>query len=249
MARAVTLVHVRRNRLLAALRAGEISLLVPDLREMTLTMGDVLQEPGEPVTQICFPGSGMVSLLTVMEDGSSVETALVGREGAAGIMAALGSRRATSRWLVQHCGIALCIDAEKFQSAVRRNQTIRDLTIRYADALRAMIQQSAGCHALHSVEERFCRWLLEMHDRTDDGRLSLTQEFLAGMLGVHRPTVTLVARRLQSDGSIHYRRGTIEITDRSKIEERACECYWIARARIGEVFGTVKDQSRDVLAC
>jgi len=225
-----------RNRLLAALSPADFSLLAPNLKDISLTQGDVLQEAGEAIKHVYFPQSGMISLLAVMQNGSAVETATVGREGAAGAMSGLGSQIAPHRSVSQIEGIASRIAAARFEAAVNGSASIKDLIVRYSDGLMMMIHQSAGCNALHTLETRLCRWLLQTRDRNDSNRLSLTQEFLSQMLGVRRTTLTLIARDLQAAGLIRYRRGNIEIMDRNGLEAKACECYAVIRRRSEEVF-------------
>jgi CRP-like cAMP-binding protein len=226
-----------RNRLLAALSPADFSLLAPNLKDISLTpQGTVLQEAGEAIKHVYFPQSGMISLLAVMQNGSAVETATVGREGAAGAMSGLGSRIAPHRSVTQIEGLASRITVARFEAAVNASAAIKDLLVRYSDCLMMMIQQSAGCNALHALETRLSRWLLQTRDRNDSNRLPLTQEFLSQMLGVRRTTLTLIARDLQSAGLIRYRRGNIEILDRSGLEAKACECYAVIRRRGEEVF-------------
>ena len=168
-----------RNRLLAALSPADFSVLAPNLKDISLTQGDVLQEAGEAIKHVYFPQFGMISLLAVMQNGSAVETATVGREGAAGAMSGLGSRIAPHRSVAQIEGIASRIAAARFEAAVNGSTSIKDLIVRYSDCLMMMIQQSAGCNALHTLETRLCRWLLQTRDRNDSNRLPLTQEFLS----------------------------------------------------------------------
>jgi hypothetical protein len=141
-----------RNRLLAALLPADFSLLAPNLKDISLTQGDVLQEAGETIQHVYFPQSGMISLLAVMQDGRAVETATVGREGAAGAMSGLGSRIAPHRSVSQIEGIASRIAAARFEAAVNGSASIKDLIVRYSDCLMMMVQQSAGCNALHALE-------------------------------------------------------------------------------------------------
>lgn len=225
-----------RNRLLAALLPADLALLSPHLKDFTLILGELLAEPGDPIEHIYFPNTGMISLLAVMLDGNAVETATVGREGAVGAMAGIGSHRAACRAVVQLDGTSSRITTARFQEVVGQSPEIRELFVRYNDVLMSMVHQSAGCNALHQIEARLCRWLLQTQDRSDGTTVSLTQEFLSQMLGVRRTTVTLTARALQDLGLIHYKRGRIEIVDRKGLEQRACECYDIVRRRTEEVF-------------
>ncbi len=219
-----------------ALKPADFSLLAPNLKDISLTQGDVLKEAGEAIKYVYFPQSGMISLLAVMQNGSAVETATVGREGAVGAMSGLGSRIAPYRSVVQIEGIASRIPAARFEAAVNGSASIKDLLVRYSDGLMMMVQQSAGCNALHGLEARLCRWLLQTRDRSDSNRLGLTQEFLSQMLGVRRTSLTVIAHELQKAGLIRYRRGTIEILDQSGLEAKACECYSAIRRRGEEVF-------------
>jgi CRP-like cAMP-binding protein len=225
-----------RNRLLSALEPADLALLSPHIKRGHLKQGIVLQEAGDSIEAVYFPESGMISLLAVMEAGNGVETATIGREGAVGVMAGLGGRSATGRAVVQLDGDFSQIGVAQFQSAMRQSPAMRDLLARYNDAQVTLVYQVAGCNALHQVSRRLCRWLLQTHDRGDGDIISLTQEFLSEMLGVQRTTVTMLAQELQELGLINYRRGKIEIADRARLEQRACECYETARRKIDRVF-------------
>jgi CRP-like cAMP-binding protein len=173
-----------------------------------------------------------------MRDGSGVETATIGREGAVGVMAGFGSRRSAGRAVMQVAGDVSHIAAAKFRAAIESSAALRDLVVRYNDVQMALVQQTAGCNALHHVEKRLCRWLLQTRDRCESDEIPLTQEFLAEMLGVQRTSVTPIARNLQTAGLIKYRRGRIEIIDREGIEKRSCECYEMVRLKNEETFLT-----------
>jgi hypothetical protein len=160
--------------------------------------------------------------------------------GSCGVMSGLGSRIAPHRAVVQIDGIATRIAAARFEAAVNASASVKELIVRYSDFLLLMIQQSAGCNALHALERRLCRWLLQARDRNNCNRLPLTQELLSQVLGVRRTTLTLIARDLQAAGLIRYRRGIIEIMDRSGLEAKACECYDLIRRRGEEVFSQAK---------
>jgi CRP-like cAMP-binding protein len=229
-----THVHNGRNGLLAALRPADFSLIAPDLTDISLAQGFVLHECGDAIKHVYFPQSGMISLLAVMQNGTAVETATVGREGAVGIMAGLGSRIAPHRAVMQIEGVVSRIAAARFEAAANGNASIKDVVVRYGDVLMMMVQQSAGCNALHGLQSRLCRWLLQTRDRNDSDRLPLTQEYLSQMLGVRRTTLNLIARDLQDAGLIRYRRGKIDILDRSALEARACECYAVIKRRSEE---------------
>jgi len=229
-----------RNRLLAALLPADFALLASHLKDTHFKQGVVLQEAGGRIEQVYFPNTGMISLLAVMQSGNAVESATIGREGAVGAMAGLGGRIAVARAVVQVEGASSQISVSRFQTAIGESTGIRDLIERYNDVQMGSINQSVGCNALHHVETRLCRWLLQTRDRSDSDTLTLTQEFLSEMLGVQRTTVNLLARELQSAGLIRYRRGRIEIVDRAGLEKKACECYEVVRRRNEEVFSSSK---------
>jgi CRP-like cAMP-binding protein len=224
--------HIGRNRLLDALHADACKLLEPDLKAVPLEQNALLQEQGERINYVYFPQSGMISLLAVMRQGDAIETATVGREGAVGAMTGLGLRISFTRAVVQMSGMALRISSKRFQEAVEQSPVIRDIVTRYNELLLVQVQQAAACNALHDVQQRLCRWLMQTRDRTDADVIPYTQEFLAQILGVRRTTVSQIARALQNEGAIQYHRGRIEITDRKKLERCACECYAIVRRQI-----------------
>lgn len=220
------------NRLLAALEPSDHALLAPHLRRAFFAQGAVLQEQEAPVAHVYFPMNGMVSLVSVMEDdGQVVETAVVGREGAIGAFAGLGPWNAFTRATVQIPATIAIISASHFQMAVSRSERIRDLILRYKEALLGQVQQTAACNALHPLEPRLARWLLQALDRMDRQELLLTQDSIAQMLGVRRTTVTVIATRLQEARLIRYCRGRITILDRVELERLACECYRAIRRR------------------
>jgi CRP-like cAMP-binding protein len=198
--------------------------------------GFVLQEPDDPIEQVWFPQSGMISLLAVMESGQAVETATIGREGGVGILAGLGGQRATGRAVIQLEGSFSQIPVGAFRNVMGQSAPMRNLISHYNDAQIALIAQVAGCNALHKLPARLCRWLLQTRDRNDGEVLTLTQEFLSEMLGVQRTTVTVVCRELQDLGLINYRRGKIEIASRAGLEQKACECYAFGRRKIDGVY-------------
>jgi len=224
------------NRFLAALPPADFALLAPHLRAITLERGAVLYETGADIEHVYFPHSSMISLVAVMQNGATVETVTLGRDGAVGITAGLGSSHAFGRAVVQLPGAAARISVPHFRSATKESAAIHDLVVRYNDLLTAQVQQSVACNALHMLEPRLCRWLLQTHDCVDGDMIPLTQESLAQMLGVRRTTVTITARLLQSAGMIRYRRGLVRIVDRAALEDAACECYAAVRQHVEETF-------------
>jgi len=219
------------NRFLKGLDLADSALLGKHLRQVPLLQGLVLQEQEAPVEQVYFPLSGVISLMSVLEGGAMVEMAMVGREGVVGAFAGLGPWNAFARAVVQIPGIAGVIPTSWFQSAVGESDRLRNLVLRYKEGLLAQVQQTAACNALHPLEARLARWLLQALDRTDDPHLPLTQDCLAQILAVRRTTVTIIAGRLQEENLITYHRGHIALLNRAGLERLACECYKTIRRR------------------
>ena len=213
------------NKLLSALPRAQYSLLAPHLATVSLKSGVVLFEPGDKVDHVYFPHSGMLSLLVVMHDGKAVETATVGREGVVGAMAGLRPHNWFVRVVVQMPTRVSKIASHSFRTVVATSEQLRNLCIEYNEVLLSQARVIAACNALHSVEARLCRWLLQSADRANSDRVALTQEFLAEMLGVRRTSVTAVAKTLHDQGVLDYSHGVIHILDRHKLEQTSCECY------------------------
>ena len=213
------------NKLLALLPRDDFGRLLPHLSTVSLPQGLVLHEAGEEVDQIYFPHSGMLSLLVVLRDGKAIETATIGREGVTGAMAGLGLYKSLVRLVVQMPTGASKIAAAHFRTVTAGSDPVRNLCIRYNEVLLSQARVTAACNALHSIEARFCRWLLQSADHAASDTIELTQEFLAEMLGVRRTSVTEVASRVQNAGAITYSRGVIRILDRSALMRMSCECY------------------------
>jgi CRP-like cAMP-binding protein len=229
------------NRLLAALRPGDLEQLAPYLTPITLTAGASLFDVGDDITTTVLPCySTMVSLLVVTRDGEPIEVASIGREGAIGGIVSAGFKPAYGRAVVRIPGAALSLPTARLEEAKARSPALRDLFSRYADVLLAQMMQSAACNALHSIDQRMCRWLLSTHDRANAPTIRLTQETLADMLGVQRTTVTAVAKALQEEGMIRNGRGRIEILDRARLEHRACECHAQVEAHFMRMLPEVK---------
>src|SRR5215468_8996752 len=228
--------HGRLNRFLATLPPHDFSLLAPHLRTIPLERGAMLHDVGEEIEHVYFPHSGIVSFVAVMQNGATVETATIGRAGVIGASAGSGARSTIARAIVQLPGTAAWTSASQFHTAAAQSPALRDLIARHNDVLLAQVQQSVACNALHGLEARLCRWLLQTHDCVDGDAIPLTQEFLGQMLGVRRTTVTSAARPLQSAGLIRYRGGLIHISDRSALEEVASECYAVVKHNADKVF-------------
>jgi CRP-like cAMP-binding protein len=213
------------NRILNALPQNIFSAMEPHLRHETLAFGDVIAQPGEPVRNVYFPLSGVVSLVVEMQVGEMIETAMVGRDGVANGTAALDTKMSFHKGIVQVAGDAMKINPDVLRKLAHEFGPLQSLLIRHEQVLLAEAQQSAACNAGHTVESRMCRWLLRMRDLAQSNDLKLTQEFLAQMLGVQRSSVSLVAGTLQEAGFIKYRRGNIHLEDVAQLEQGACECY------------------------
>jgi CRP-like cAMP-binding protein len=213
------------NKLLAGLPRSDFGLLAPHLTTASLAQGVVVFEAGDEVDQVYFPHNGMFSLLVVMRDGKAIETATVGREGVIGAMAGLGLYRSLVRVVVQLPLAVSKMPAAQFRKALTASEAIRELATDYNEVLLTQARITAACNALHPVEARFGRWLLQSADRAGSDTVTLTQELLAEMLGVRRTSVTEVAGKLQNEGIITYSRGVIRIVDRPGLERVSCECY------------------------
>lgn len=213
------------NRLLCSLGPEALAQLQPHIQPMELRAGTVLYEPGARIEHAFFPHDCVVSLLAVLDNSCSAEVALFGREGVVGYVSSHICREAFGRYVVQIPGTASRISLEQLGDAATAMPTLSELLARYTEALLRQTFQIVACNAVHTVGTRCCRWLLSTHDRVNDIALPLSHEFLAEMLGVQRPTVSLIMRSLQSAGFIKQRRGEITIVDREGLQAIACECY------------------------
>jgi CRP-like cAMP-binding protein len=223
------------NRILGALPRHELDRLLPDLEARSFRPRDCLQEPDELIEYVYFPTRGMLSVLTVLEDGEAIETASVGAEGMAGAPVFLGSARATSRLVVQIEGQGFRLRADALRYHLPQMESLRLLIGRYVDVLFTLFAQSAACNRVHAIDQRIARWLLMTHDRAATDEFALTQEFLSQMLGVRRASVSLSAAALQQAGCIRYRHGHITIIDRKSLEQVSCECYAVIRRRFAQL--------------
>ena len=221
---------VPRNRLLARLAPDDRARLVRATQAVQLRTGQELIPAGAPVEVIHFPDTAVASVVATMHDGMPVEVATIGVEGFVGLAAFLGTESLPMTVLVQVPGDAHRMDVALFRQAVESTPRLAALIHRYIQGLVVQIAQTVACNRLHPVLERTARWLLQTSDRVGRDEFRLTQEFLATMLGVHRPSVTVAAGKLQRAGCIRYHRGMVRITDRRGLEDVACECYGIIRA-------------------
>ena len=224
---------------------GLLNGLPPDAREavlascepITLKLNDVVVEPGKPITRALFATSAVFSVLTTMPDGRAVEVGTAGPEGMIGIPLLLNTDWMNRTVVAQVPGDALSIERDRFREVVDAHPVLRDRLFRYAQAFSEDVMQSVACNRLHTLEQRFARWILKSHDRIRGDCLPLTQQYLAFMLGVRRAGVSVAAESLQRAGLIRYQRGKIMVVDRDRLEEVACPCYRINRDNFRQMLG------------
>jgi CRP-like cAMP-binding protein len=219
----------RDNGLLRSLPEADLQALVPELEGVELRLGDALYESGGVQRHVHFPTSGIVSLLYVLENGSSMAVALTGREGAVGISLFMGGQTTPSRAVVQIAGHGYRMRASVLKRIFERGGELQHLLLRFTQALITHMTQTAVCNRHHAVEQQLCRWLLLSLDRLSTQEVRMTQERIANMLGVRREGVAEAAGRLQAAGVIEYRRGRIQVLDRPGLEARVCECYAVVK--------------------
>jgi CRP-like cAMP-binding protein len=217
------------NHILEALPAQVRERVFSHLELVELPLGTVLYESGATQKHIYFPTDCIISLLYVMQDGSSAEIAVVGNDGAIGISLFMGGETTPSRAIVQSAGYAYRLTRRRLKAEFGRHADLLHVLLRYTQALITQMAQTAVCNRHHSVDQQLCRWLLLSLDRLQSNQLVMTQELIANMLGVRREGVTAAAGRLQEQRVIRYRRGRITVLDRPKLEELCCECYAVVR--------------------
>ena len=221
---------LKGNRLLASLSDADLKRLAPNLKEVSLEPAETLFEPQDRVTHAYFPWEGVVCLLAVdQNEGTATQVAAIGSEGVVGLGGVLAGEISFTRQVVQFAGRGVRIARAPFIAALNASETMRNRMIVHMDAFTAQNLQSVACNALHSVEERFARWLLTASDRSGQPTLPVTHRALAEMLAVQRSTITLTARMMDTAGLIRRERGSITILDRGGLEEVTCECYGIIK--------------------
>ena len=229
MAKVASSLSPKDNRLLAALPPADIEALLPFLEPVQMVLGQALYESGGAQGYVYFPTSSIVSLLYVLENGSSAEIAVTGCEGLVGIALFMGGETTPSRAVVQSAGAGYRLKASVLKEQFERGGALQLLLLRYTQALITQMTQTAVCNRHHSVDQQLCRWLLLSLDRLPANKLVMTQELIANMLGVRREGVTEAAGKLQADGLIEYSRGRITVLDREHLEARVCECYEVVK--------------------
>ena len=219
----------KQNHILAALPAADYSRLLPDLELIPMPLGWAVYESGSEMGYIYFPTTSIVSMLYVMENGSSAEIAIIGNEGLVGISLFMGGETTPSRAVVQSAGYGYRLKAGVIKREFAMGGALQHLALRYTQALITQMSQTAVCNRHHSLDQQLCRWLLLSLDRLSGDELVMTQELIANMLGVRREGVTEAAQHLQQAGIIRYTRGHIKLLDRTKLEKRVCECYAVVK--------------------
>ncbi len=219
------------NQLLGALKPDSRKRVESHLKPVVTELDEVICEAGGVLKHAYFREGSVLSLLTVLENGSAIETANIGREGAFGLFAAMHSGVSFNRCIVQVKGSMMRCPIDILRREFKDNSHVNDLFVSYSETLLSQIQQTVACNALHSTEERMCRWLLTMHDRAGGKPMTYTHEFLGSILGANRTSITIAAGSMQNAGLISYRRGVMQIIDRPGLEKASCECYAIVNKR------------------
>lgn len=225
-----------RNRLLAALSPEMLARLMPRMRNVPLVLRDVLCRPDAVLEAVCFPEDGMISMVTILEDGMQAEVGLIGRKGMLGLSTMSGNPVSFVESIVQMAGTGWCMDVREFRAELDESAELRAVLLRYNDAQLSQVMQTAACNGRHDLEQRLARWLLMVHDRTPGDEMLLTQEFMSVMLGVHRPSITVTAGILQRAGLIRYAKGCVTVLDREALEAASCECYRAVTRRYAMLF-------------
>jgi CRP-like cAMP-binding protein len=229
--------HQEPNRLLRALPPEAYERLISESTVIGLTRPEIIYRPHETIRTIYFPRTAILSVVSIMQNGDRVEVGTIGNEGFGGVAAFLASESTPYTVFVQVTGESLSLSADVLRDVADTNEQTHVMLHRYVQSFMNQSAQSTACNRMHSIEERCARWLLMTHDRVGRNTFDLTQEFLADMLGVRRAGVTVVCGALQRAGFIRYRRGHIQILDRGKLEETACECYGIVKAEVDRLIG------------
>lgn len=223
------------NKILLSVPDNEFSAIGPHLEPVGLPRHSILHEPSEKLNFAYFPNAGLISLVVAMEDGKTVEAAVVGNEGAAGIPSAVSLTRSPLREVVQIAGEGFRAKVSTLQDVLKSAPEFQMMLSRYAVIQGIQVAQTAACNRLHDVEQRLARWLLMAQDRVDGGSILITHDFLATMLGTDRPSVSLAAGILQRKKNIEYSRGAVKILSRKKLEGSACECYGVIQQFNAEI--------------
>lgn len=231
--------HPKQNRLLIALPDAEYNRLLVNLELIVLPLGEELYNNGCEQKYVYFPTNSIISLLNVLEDGSTAEIAVIGNEGVLGFSLYMGGETTTGRAVVQSSGFGYRIKAEHLKAEFSRGGPLLRLLLRYTQTLITQMTQTAVCNRHHSIEQQLCRWLLLSLDRLPSNSLWMTQDLISNMLGVRREGVTEAAGDLQKAGLIKYKRGQIEVLDRLGLEKSACECYKVVKVEFDRLMNDI----------
>lgn len=226
-----------RNALLARLPADAREALAPQLETVALGCRQVVAEREQPIAYVYFPCTCVFSVLTHMENGSAIEVGTIGKEGFFGIDILTGGSAALEHTFCQVAGESLRMPVGDFRREIADDTPLRRIVQRYLQAYLSLLSQSVACNRLHTLEQRFARWVLMTRDRIDSDDFRLTQEFLAQMLGVRRPSISQIAGAFQQAGSIRYNRGDMTVLDRAQLEQASCECYRLVAQRFAHLLG------------
>ena len=207
----------------------ELDFLKPHFEPVTLAPGTILYQAGDDIRHAYFPSGGMVSLLSVTEQGQTVEVGFTGFEGMVGLPVLLGQTEMPYQAMVQVRADGLRVETKQILELFSRCGAFHDIVLRYFYVVVKQISQTCICNHFHTIEARLCRWLTVMRERSGDKHLTLTQEFLSHMLGVQRTSIGMIAQTMQNEGIIRYRRGKIEIVDDERLKSAACECFFIVK--------------------
>jgi CRP-like cAMP-binding protein len=221
-----------RNRLLLALPARNLKRLMPELENISCQRAQVLMDADSALDHVFFPDSGVVSVVAVYANGSVIEMATIGREGCSGVQAILGAKRSSVQLLVQIPGSAAKMSRVAFMQAMQSMPSFRSVMNAYVQAFLEQVMVSVACNGAHSLKQRLARWLLMMRDRSDGDMLPITQDLLAEMLGVQRPSISNAAEELERAGLIERGRRQVTILDRQGLTKASCECYQLVRSRL-----------------
>ena len=232
------------NHLLAALPADEFETLKPNLERVSLALGEVIYESGEMLEYVFFPTTAIISLLYIMENGSTAEIGMTGNDGLVGVALFMGGSTTPNRAVVQSAGNAFRLRAKALRFEFHLSGVFQNVLLRYTQYLMTQISQTAVCNRLHSVEQQLCRWLLINHDLLQSNKLIMTHDLIANMLGVRREGVSIAAGHLQKMKLIKYVRGTITMLDRKGLETAACECYQVVQEEYDRLLGTYISKNR-----
>ena len=236
---------IPNNRVLASLPRADIARLMPLLEHVDLTVGERLHEPGRAPEHFYFPGTCIVSLVGVLQNGATAEISLTGREGGVGVGLILGGDSTLTRAIVQTAGTALRLKTSALRREMKRGGPVQQMMLRYIQAVWTQTAQSALCNRHHTLEQQLCRWLLLSLDRIEGNVLRMTQQLVATMLGVRRERIALIAKKMRASGWISYKHGVIVVRDRRALEAKVCECYEVVKAEYQRLIGWQRPTAKD----